>query len=72
MIIGVGLPMILEYFLETGLRDIFKRIRIILSRSCAAFFLILRSRTYQFEMSQDISLNEQLICDFLKSKNSDE
>jgi hypothetical protein len=72
MIIGLGLPMILEYFLETGVRDIFKRIKIILSRSCAAFFLILRSQTYVFEMSQNISLNEQVICNFLKSKKSDD
>lgn len=67
MIIGIGLPMILEYFLESGLKDIYKRIKIILSRSVAAMMLMIKSEKYLFEMSHDLDANELMLITFLKS-----
>ncbi len=65
MIVGLGLPMILEYFLESGIRDIFKRVKIILSRTQAAIMLMLKSEKFIFEMSNDLDANEKLLFNTL-------
>lgn len=67
MIIGIGLPMILEYFFESGTNDIIKRVKIILSRTRAGFMLMMKSEKYFFEMSNDIDANESALLNFLKS-----
>lgn len=64
MIIGVGLPMVLEYFLESGLKDILKRFIIILKRTKAAVSLILQSECYLLESGPDIKYN----CELIKKK----
>lgn len=66
MIIGLGLPMILEYFLESGIKDIFKRVKIILSRSQAAIRLMIKSEKFIFEMSNDLDANQKILIQFLK------
>lgn len=67
MIIGLGLPMILEYFLESGVSDIIKRIKIILSRTLAGIMLMIKSEKYLFEMSHDLDANEKMLITFLES-----
>jgi hypothetical protein len=69
MIVGVGLPMILEYFLETGFKDILKRFKIIFKRSMAALNLMFCSEKYIFEMSSDIRANTSLIIELLKNEH---
>ncbi len=46
MVIGIGLPMVLEYYLEGGLKGKIKDIRIILGRLRSALFLLSRSECY--------------------------
>jgi hypothetical protein len=59
MIIGVGLPMIFEYFWETGLRDFFRKTKIALSRSLAALNLVMRSKTFVMYNGCQIERNAQ-------------
>jgi hypothetical protein len=47
MIVGVGLPMVLEYYLESSFSDKLKNIKILFSRCIAAFNLLLRSDCYE-------------------------
>ena len=60
-VIGLGLPMILEYFWETGPRDFAKKSFIALSRFCASVLLILRSKTYTVFLGTDPQKNVQVI-----------
>lgn len=69
MIVGVGLPMILEYFLETGFKDILKRFLIIFKRTLAAINLMFHSEKYIFEMNSDIRANTSLISELLKNEH---
>lgn len=61
MIVGVGLPMILEYFLESGLTDIYKRFVIIFKRTRAALLLVIRAETYLFRMGPNVEENVQIL-----------
>lgn len=66
MVIGVGLPMVLEYFLESGLRDLLKRFLIIFKRSKAALALVTKAECYLFECGPDIEYNSKLLKERLK------
>lgn len=61
MIVGVGLPMILEYFLEGTLRDHIVNVKILASRAIAATRLILKSDCYFFYTSKNISKNAKVL-----------
>lgn len=71
MVIGIGLPMILEYFLETGINDFFRKVKIILSRTVAATFLLMRSDCYELEMTSDIAKNTELMKNLCNSGKVD-
>jgi len=66
MVIGVGLPMVLEYFLESGPKDLLKRVGIILRRTMAALFLLMRARTYHVYLGNDRKLNRLEMNAFFK------
>ncbi len=57
MTIGVGLPMIIEYFIENSLRDHAGNILIFLKRLKASLMLIARSDCYFALMGKDIQKN---------------
>ena len=61
MIIGLGLPMVLEYFWENGFRDFFLKMKIFFSRCLAAFSLALRAKTYIIYLGKDIEHNVESI-----------
>lgn len=65
MILGLGLPQILEMFLKFDFSDFFKLARHALVRSWCAFQLVRRSRTYYFYMGPDKSYNAQLLLDLI-------
>jgi len=67
LIIGVGLPMILEYFLESGFLDLLKRVKIILSRSCAMASLLIKSDAYIVELNENIEQNTNLLRSLIKN-----
>jgi hypothetical protein len=69
MIVGVGLPMILEYFLESGPADIQKRFIIIFKRLRAALQLLIRSETYLFNMSSNVEENVRILKEKISNKD---
>lgn len=60
-VIGLGLPMILEYFWEAGLVDFGKKSFILLSRLLASTLLLLRSKTYTVFLGTDPEKNVRII-----------
>lgn len=56
-IIGVGLPILFEYFWEFGPIDFLRKIKIFFSRSLSFYCLVKRSEVYEFQMSSEISEN---------------
>ena len=64
-VIGWGLPIILEYFWESGFRDFCRKSFIALSRLQAAFLLLLRSKTYTVLLGRDPQKNVQVMTEHL-------
>lgn len=61
MIIGVGLPMVIEYFIQNSLSDHISNIKNFCSRLRNAIALACRSECYVFYSSSNISKNADLI-----------
>lgn len=61
LVIGIGLPMILEYFLERGFSDWPKRLYILVSRTRAALALALHSEAYRVSLGPDSDLNARAL-----------
>ncbi|WP_127718472.1 hypothetical protein [Halobacteriovorax sp. HLS] len=57
MIIGVGLPMIIEYFIENNIKDYLLNFRILISRIRNAIILIMKSNCSSIELSSSIEEN---------------
>ena len=70
MIVGLGLPMVLEYFWENGFRDFLVKIKIFFSRCLAAVFLAFRARNYIIYLGRDIEYNVKSIKDLGSGKNA--
>ena len=65
MIMGFGLPQILELFLKFNLTDLFKLPYHAIVRSICAFKLAKNSKCYYFYMGPDKTYNAQLILDLV-------
>lgn len=63
MIMGFGLPQVLEMFLNFNFFDLFKLFFHAVMRSISAFQLIRKSQCYYFYMGPDRSYNSQLILE---------
>jgi hypothetical protein len=71
MIVGIGLPQIVEIFLGFEWRDILKLSHHAALRTICAVNLIRRSQCYYFYMGQDLQKNSQLILELMHDhKNS--
>jgi hypothetical protein len=70
MIIGMGLPQILEIFLNMNFTDVFKLIHHAILRSWCALALLLRAKTFTFYIGQDKSYNAQLLLNLLSEHES--
>lgn len=66
MIIGIGLPMVVEYFLQRTLRDWITLATIALKRTWAALRLMQRSEGYVFVMGNDPTKNARTLLDKLE------
>lgn len=66
LVVGIGLPMIIEHFLRRSLWDNIINSKILLSRLCAAFFLLLRSEKYYLYLSPVTLKNRLIIRKLLK------
>ncbi len=68
MIVGLGLPMIIEYFLRMSLKDAFENTTILISRTTAAINLLRSSDTYEIYLSNNIVENGIKLKEFLNEK----
>lgn len=57
LVVGVGLPMIIEYFLESSIKDKLINLKILTSRSLSAFNLARKSENYLVLLGTDIESN---------------
>ncbi|MBC77407.1 MAG: hypothetical protein CME64_15490 [Halobacteriovoraceae bacterium] len=57
MIVGVGLPMVIEYYLESSFKDKLINIKTILMRSFAALSLLRNSRCYEVYLTNEPQKN---------------
>lgn len=65
MLVGVGLPLIIEYFLELTLKDFFKLSFIFIRRLSSMSRLLLRSKCYRIYLGNNPKKNAQLIYSLL-------
>ena len=68
MVVGIGLPMILEYFLELNMKDFFRLATIFCKRIISAFTLCLFSQRYKVYLGNDTEINFKIIDSFIKNK----
>lgn len=65
--IGLGLPMMREYFFEPGLKSPLKVIKIFFSRALTVLKLMRQSRFAYAQLSPDPSNNLKVLCNFLET-----
>ena len=65
MVVGVGLPMVLEYYLESSFKDKLRNIKILISRALAAFNLLRKSECYEIYLSFNPEKNYKKINELL-------
>lgn len=68
MIIGIGLPMIVEYFVRTNIKDHFSNIWIFIKRVQAAILLVARSDCYFIYSSTNKTENTKVIMRLLNEE----
>lgn len=69
-VVGVGLPQVVELFLNTGWRDLIAKAKIAFSRSVAMYKLLIRSKTFRFELSTDREKNLSVFLHFLEMQTA--
>jgi hypothetical protein len=70
MIIGKGLPQIVEIFLSMGPSDILKLMKHAVLRTWCAIMLVRNSQTFTFYIGNDKSYNAQLLLNLLSEHES--
>lgn len=70
MILGIGLPQIIEIFLEFRPTDLMKMVRHLFLRSWCALSLLLKSETFIFYIGHDKAYNAQLLLNLLSEHES--
>ncbi len=68
LIIGVGLPQLIEYFLRLDWRDVIAKTWLIVSRSYCALMLVIKTRSFEVELGADEAANIRGFNDFLKAE----
>ena len=68
MIIGMGLPMIIEHFLRSGFKDHLLNVYILFSRFYSAIVLICRSECYEVYLCSDKMKNRQVLVDLASER----
>lgn len=66
MIIGVGLPMVIEYYLESSFQDKIRNIKILFFRIFAALNLLIRSDCYEVYLSFNPQKNFEKLNELLE------
>lgn len=63
MIVGIGLPLIIEHFFRIGWKDYFTNLFIFASRVISAFCLVMRADSYEIYLSRNRMENRKLILE---------
>jgi hypothetical protein len=66
VVVGVGLPQLIEYFLRFDLGDVPNKAHIVGSRIVACMAMLGKSRVYRFDLSRDHEENEKVLARFLR------
>jgi hypothetical protein len=66
MVIGFGLPIIFEYFWESGWKDFFVKTEIFLKRFILALKLTLTKDGYDFYLCSDSKKNAEVILKLME------
>lgn len=69
MIVGFGLPMVIEYFIENTLKDHLKNIKIFYFRLMASLRLLNKSKCFEIEVSKDIDANFNILRKLISDKS---
>ncbi|MBT5093773.1 MAG: hypothetical protein HOM21_06000 [Halobacteriovoraceae bacterium] len=70
LIIGLGLPMILEYFWETGFMDFWRKVKIALLRTRASAQLLRNSAIYHIDLGSNSKENAKVLREFLENRKN--
>ncbi len=65
VVVGHGLPQVVEYFLRWDPRDVASKARVVASRGRAASALLRRADVYRFELGRDRAANADALVGFL-------
>ncbi len=65
LVVGVGLPQLIEYFLRADALDIFRKAHIVASRILTCVALLVRAKTYVFELGPNVEENTAVFNEFL-------
>ena len=68
MIIGFGLPMVIEYFIENTLKDHFRNLKIFCFRLIASLRLLSKSECFEIEISNDVDANFKVLKNLISNK----
>jgi hypothetical protein len=63
--IGIGLPLILEYFWEPGVQDFWRKTRIALSRLRAGIMVSRKAKCYSLEINDDLEATKAILRDLI-------
>jgi len=66
-VFGLGLPQVIEFFLQSGLKSCVKKAFIAASRLLASLAVVSSSRSYQLYLCQDRAKNAEMIISFLET-----
>lgn len=69
-VFGLGLPQVVEFFLQSTARDTLGKIYIAWSRLYASVVLVIRSKCYRIYLSRDRDANRKLLLKLLKDSES--
>lgn len=68
MIVGIGLPMIIEYFLQHTIKDHITNFMILLKRITSSVFLVLKSDCYLVYLSNNTLENSKLLKELISER----
>jgi hypothetical protein len=65
LILGIGVPQVIEYFIRFDFLDIISKIRILYSRSAAVVKLVSNSKLAALTLSDDAKVNASFVADYI-------
>jgi hypothetical protein len=67
LVVGLGLPMVIEYFFMTGLQDKIEKVKITWLRVLASLHLLMKSDCYEIYLTSHPEKNTKAILEFIEN-----